>query len=240
MPMVQTAESRRLQMRLAGALYVVIIAAGIWSEAFVRAPLIVPGDTAATAANLAAAEGLVRLSFAADTIMALCDAGVAVLLFVLLWPVSAALALAAMVFRLIQTSTLVANLLNQQAALLVIGANEGAAGSAHPGPSALHLMQVQSLGYDLGLVFFGVCNIVLALIILRSGWAPRIIGWLLAGAGTVYLTGSYLRFLSPALSDGFAYAYALPLLAETAFALWLLVIAREGPRRLAQSEPAPH
>ena len=44
----------------------------------------------------------------------------------------------------------------------------------------------------------------------------------LAIAGLVYLAGSGLRFFAPELSSGFAPAYGLTIVAETAFCLRLL------------------
>ncbi|RBI86599.1 DUF4386 domain-containing protein [Rhodosalinus halophilus] len=210
------------QARLAGVLYLIIIAAGIWSEVAVRAALMVPGDATATGANILAAEGAVRLSLAADTVMGLADAGLAVLLFLLLRPVSLPLALAAMVFRLIQNALIGANLLNQQAALTAAASDPARAAEA----LALH-----AFGYDLALIFFGVSCLMMAALILRSGWIPRLIGYGIGAAGLVYLTGSYLRILAPGLSDSFAPAYAICLLAELSFALWLLLLAPRALRR---------
>ena len=51
--------------RWAGALYLAVIAGGLFAEAFVRGALIIPGDPAATAANILENEGLYRLGFAA-------------------------------------------------------------------------------------------------------------------------------------------------------------------------------
>jgi len=71
--------------RFAGALYLVIILCGLWSELAVRGPLTVDGDAAATAANILANEGLFRAAFAADTIMAMADVALAILLAALFW-----------------------------------------------------------------------------------------------------------------------------------------------------------
>ncbi|MGD9834663.1 MAG: DUF4386 family protein, partial [Piscinibacter sp.] len=49
---------------LAGVLYAVIIVAGIWGEAAVRAPLLYPDDPQRTATSVQAALGLVRASLA--------------------------------------------------------------------------------------------------------------------------------------------------------------------------------
>ena len=70
-----------------------IIVFGLFSEVFVRASLIVPGDAAATADNILASEGLFRVGFVGDAIVLLSDVAIAVLFYVLLGPVSQTLAL---------------------------------------------------------------------------------------------------------------------------------------------------
>ena len=211
--------------RFAGLLYLVIIVAGIWSEGFVRSAMTVPGDAAATAANILANEAMFRMSFAADVVMALSDAGLAVLLYVLLKPVSHTLALAAMVFRLIQTAVLASNLMNQDAALMLLNGAASMTGfdTAQLQSLALLRLEVQSHGYDLGLVFFGINSLLVAALLIRARFTPSLIGYLMLAAGLVYLTGSSLVFLAPALVEDFAMAYAVPVLAEATFALWLIV-----------------
>jgi len=208
--------------RLAGLFYVVIIVCGMASELAVRVPNIVPGDPAATAANLVEKAGLFRLSVAADIVMALSDVALAVLLFWLLRPAGGILALAAMAFRLVQAAIIGAGLLFQQAALL---AANSAPGFDPAGRKALALLflDLHAHGYDLGLVFFGVACLCLGRLIVLSGYLPRWLGYLVAAAGLVYLAGSFTRFLAPEFLGAVQFAYAIPLVAETAFALWLLL-----------------
>jgi hypothetical protein len=224
MPITAAPANPAAVARIAGALYLGIIVLGIWSELAVRAPLAVPGDPAATVANIRGAEALLRLSLAADTLMAVFDVALAVLLFVLLRPVDALLALVAMAFRLIQAAVIGAALLNQQAALLVLGGGGGG-----PELAALFL-DLQSHGYDLGLIFFGVNSLVTGYLVYRSGFLPRFVGAGVIAAGIVYLIGSYLRILAPGWVDAFAPAYAIPLVAETAFCLWLLLRGVDADR----------
>ncbi len=208
--------------RASGFFYLLIIACGVWSEGFARGSLVVPGDAAATAANIAAAPALLRMSFAADTVMALSDVAVGILLFVLLAPVNRTLALVATAMRLTQAAVLTMNLNDQNTALMLLtGATELDSGLA--AQFALLLMNAQSHGYDLGLVFFGVNCVLTGLLVVRSKFLPRWLGYALVAAGFVYLAGSGLRFLAPDLHSGFQGAYAVPVLAETAFALWLIV-----------------
>lgn len=223
---LSTTPQSKTTARTAGVLYLIIIVLGIASEVAIRAPLLVAGDAAASAANVRGAEALFRLSLAADTVMACADAALAVLLFLLLRSVNGTVALLAMVFRLLQAAIIGANLLNQQAVLLVLGSG---AGLGEADALATLFLTLHGYGYDLGLIFFGVNSLLTGYLLVRSGWLPRIVGWGIVAAGLVYLTGSYLRILAPEAYDAFAVAYFISLVAELAFALWLLVRGL-GPR----------
>ncbi|MCB1422756.1 MAG: DUF4386 domain-containing protein [Nitratireductor sp.] len=207
--------------RLAGVLYLAIIVLGIWSEVFVRATLIDPADPVATAGNILAGQCLFKGSLAADTIMALCDVALAVLLYVLLKPAGAVIALAAMVFRLVQAGLIAVSLLNQYAALAILNGTWPVAGD--PAQLAPLYLNAHSHGYDLGLVFFAVNSMLTGLLVIRSGYFPKALGYLLVAAGAVYFTGSTLRFMAPHLLSSFEPAYVVCLIAELGFALWLLV-----------------
>ncbi len=206
--------------RLAGLLYLIIIVAGLGAELGLRAPLIDLGDAAGTAAAILAAPGQFRLAIAADLVMALCDAGLAILLYLVFRAVAPGLALSAMVFRLIQTVLIAASLMALLTAWLLLTRAEGPADAA---VLALVFLDLHGHGYDLGLVFFGVNSLMMGALVWRSGVFARAFGAGLAVAGLVYLTGSGLRFFAPELSEAFAPAYGLTILAETAFCLRLLV-----------------
>lgn len=210
--------------RWAGLLYLVIIVLGISSEAVFRGPLIDLSDADGTARAILAATRNFQLSIAFDLIMALADAGLAVLLFVLFRPVAPTLALAALVFRLVQSVIIGANLMNLQAALLLLTGAQDVAALA-PGQaeamSALFL-NLHGHGYDLGLVFFGINSLLTGALIWRAGFIHRLVGVGIAAAGIVYLIGSTLRFFAPELSAAFAPAYGVTAIAETGFCLWLL------------------
>jgi hypothetical protein len=198
----------------AGLLYLTVIVFGVTSEMALRAPLYVAGDAPATALRLTDNLPLYRLSLTMDAVMVLCDIGLAVLFFVLLRPVQPTLALAAMVLRLMQGAVISGTLLFQLAAALMID-------------TAPHLvygfMQVQSHGYDLGLIFFGAGSLIMAYLLCHSGLVPRWLPPLMAGAGMVYLAGSFTRLLAPELNAALQPAYLLPLVAESALCLILLI-----------------
>jgi hypothetical protein len=218
--------------RLAGLLYLIIIITGLGAELGLRAPLIDFGDADATAAAILAAPGQFQLAIAADLVMALSDAGLAILLYLIFRAVAPGLALSAMVFRLIQTVIIAASLMALLASWLLLTSRDQLADAP---ALALMFLDLHSHGYDLGLVFFGVNSLIMAFLIWHSGLFAKAFGAGLAIAGVVYLLGSGLRLFQPEWSTGFAPVYILTILAETAFCLRL--ITQRGTQSPSQERP---
>ncbi len=210
--------------RIAGALYLCIILSGLYGEFFVRASLIEMDDPIATAENILASQSLYRSGFAADMIMVLCDVALAIVLYALFKPVNNLLSLAASVFRLIQASILSVNLLTYVAAILLLtGSSYAANANHHELDSMMTLfLNLHSYGYDLGLIFFGVSNLLIGYLIIKSVFIPGWIGYGLIAAAVVYLTGSTVRFIFPEWSETIEPVYIIPLAAELSFCIWLL------------------
>jgi hypothetical protein len=211
--------------RSAGVLYLIIIACGIFSEAVIRSSLIVAGDASATAANILSSKASFRIGFAADAIMLLSDVAIAVLLYQLLKPVSKTLSLMAATFRLTQAAVLSFNLLNYYAPMLLLtkGGYMAPFSTEQIHALSMFFLELHGYGYDLGLLFFGLSNLVLGYLIIRADYFPGILGYGLQAAGLVYLAGSFTRFLTPEHASLMQPAYIVPLVAELSFALCLLL-----------------
>ncbi|MEZ5238266.1 MAG: DUF4386 domain-containing protein [Microthrixaceae bacterium] len=179
--------------RITGIAYLGIILTGIFAEFAVRASLVVPGDAAATAANIAGSPGLFGVGIAADVVMVALDVTVAIGLFVLLRRVDRRLALAATVLRLIQGAAIALNLLNLVSALGLSSDAVGSGGAVLPGPAADALAAVErhALGYDAGLIAFGLSCIVLGRLLTISGFVPRLLATGMGATGVIYLLGSF-------------------------------------------------
>jgi hypothetical protein len=210
--------------RVTGVLYLIIIVCGMFSEVYIRAGLIVPGDAATTADNIAASELLFRVGFASDMFVFLSDVAVAVLLYVLLRPVSRIVALIAAAFRLAGTAIYGVNLLNYFVALLLLGGADYLAvfEPVQLDAMALLFLEMHGHGYDLGLVFFGLHCLMLGYLLFRSDLFPRILGVLMVLAAFGYVVGSFTRFLFPHYSAAVAPIYVAPLVGELSLCLWLL------------------
>lgn len=229
-----TATGMNTIARSAGLFYLVIIICGIWGEGVVRAPMLESDEPAVIFANISAASGLFAISIMTDLIMALSDAALAVLLFIVLRPAGQMIALIATVFRLVQTGTIAANLLNPLGALLLATGSTTFAGME---PEALHsgvhyLMTLHAYGYDVGLMFFAISCLAQSVLVIHAQNMPTPLGLMMGAAGLVYLLGGTIRILAPEMIGTLQIAYIVPLLSETAFCLWLLLRA---PSRLKQA-----
>ena len=74
-------EHPRSLARLAGAFYLMIIAFALFGYLYVRGQLIIPGDMAQTATNIAAREQLYRAGFTAAVVVVTCNLPLGLILF---------------------------------------------------------------------------------------------------------------------------------------------------------------
>ncbi|WP_425098901.1 DUF4386 domain-containing protein [Tropicibacter sp. S64] len=197
--------------RTAGALYVLIILCGLSAELLLRGPILGSAET------LAAHLPTFRLSLLADLAMILADVALALIFFTLLRPVSEPLARAAMVLRLMQAALIAMG--------LVLLAGVPLALETQP-DTAMLLTRMHGIGYDIGLIFFGLNSLIMAWLLCKAAGVPQVI---LAGiglSGLVYIAGGLTRLAAPALTEPMQIAYVIPMLSESALALWLLIAGR--------------
>jgi hypothetical protein len=198
--------------QIGGALYLVIIVAGIVGPLLTSDQLIVAGDADATAQNIASSPELWGLGIALNVVMQVCDVPVMLILFLLLSPVHKHVALLALLFNIVQTATLVANQLTLVAAQLL---------SADQAALTVVAIEAYAYGEALGLVFFGFTLVAVGYLIRHSGYLPSIIGLLIQVGGVSYIVNSFLLLV---VRDAASIAFLVPsFVAELSLALWLLL-----------------
>jgi hypothetical protein len=219
--------SPQIYARIGGILYLIIIVAGLFGHAFIRDRLIVSGDATATAANIRSLESLWRFGIAAELFMLICTVALALILFVLLRPVSRDLALLAVFFNLVSIALeAVSDSLLLLGALFPLGNAEYLRAFEPEQLYALASLSLELNGYGFGvaLIFFGCECLVLGYLICRSGYLPKALGVLMAIAGLSYLTNSFALLLAPTFADLIFPAILIPaLVGEASLCLWLLV-----------------
>ena len=225
--------SPQVYARIGGVAYLIIIVAGALGEMFVRNSIIVSGDAAATYNNIVAHPLLWRLGIVGDLIMHVCDVILMVVFYVLLKPVNKNLALAALLFNLIQTAVLVANKMNLLMPLFLSGDADYLKAFEPQQLQALAYLSVKAHGYGfgIGLIFFGFTCLVLGYLIFKSGYLPKVLGVLMQIAGLCYLINSFALILAPAFADKLFPAILLPpFIGELSLCLWLLIKGVNVPK----------
>lgn len=225
--------------RLAGLLYLVITGAAILAHIYVPEQLAALGDSI-TGAGAAAAGSLLRTALGGELVVLLSEVVLSIVLYILFAPVSRALSLTAMVFRLVMTTVHGLNLLNYFFALRALGgAGEMAAFSVEQRAALSRLfLDAHSYGFTLGIVFLVPHVFVLGYLIYRSGYVPRALGVLFLLAACGYLFDSLSLLFVPGYAATPAIVATVIAGAEIAFPLWLLARGVSAAGWARRSQPA--
>lgn len=220
-PMTPRATTRLA--RIAGALYLVVLVTGAPPELLVRARLMVPGDVAATAANIRDSATLVRLAALSDLVNMVAFLGVALVLYGLLRRVSAGGARAMLVFNAVSVAVMSLNTVNHVAALLA-ATNPGLARTGSADELATMFLQMHSVGFSIAEIFFGLWLFPLGWMLWRSRAVPRPLAGLVVAGSIGYLANVTVTFAAASLESSLTPLLTTPsALAEVSLLGWLLV-----------------
>lgn len=225
-------DSPRLQASIAGVLYLIVIVTGVFAIIYVRGAVFVPGDAAATAANILAHELRFRLGFVAELFACCCNIPMAVIFYNLFQVVNKSLTLVVVFFMLVGSAIESVVLLNHFTPLILLGDAHylSALKPEQLQVQAYMSLALQDIGLAIALVFFGFYCLVLGYLIFRSTFLPRIIGVLLAIEGCGYLFTDIASFLAPASSSKILPYFLPTAIAEISHSLWLIVVGINVPR----------
>jgi hypothetical protein len=212
--------------RIAGSIYLAAMALSIFSQMYVPDRIVVSGDTAATAHNLVALEGLYRAGIVVDILIFVSDVVLAWAFYELLKPVDDALARLGAFLRIADAAILAGVTLNGVVSLrLLSGADYLRAIDSHElqGLSRL-FMGMRVMGLNIGFVFLGAGSTIFAYLLYKSRYVPRVLsGWGLFASPLLAL-GALATLLSP----WFAAHASIPSMApmffyEVPLGLWFLL-----------------
>lgn len=216
--------SHRSLARLGGLLYLITIAMGLFREIYVKGQIVVPGDIPATADRLVQFVQLWRAGIAAELVMVVSGVALTWVLYLLLRPTDARLALLMAYFSLVALAVESAS-----AVLLVQATIPGSAASMQAiDPAFRHALVAMALrsheyGFGIALLMFGPFFLVAGNLIWRSRLFPKVVGALYQVSGVGYLVHSFVLVLAPAQAAAVFMVVALPIfVGEVTFCLWLL------------------
>ena len=223
-------QAMRQIARIAGVLYLIIIAAGMFGG-LTRESLLVSGDAVATAENILESEGLFRASITADLIMVLADVAIGVAFFYLLLPVHKGLSLLSAAFRLAQAAALGINLLTLFIVLQFLNGDAAASVTGDAQAQAYIFFKAHGVGYNLALMFFATSLLIQGYLVYISGYFPKILGVMLIIASAGYYVDNIASFVLPnytEYADTFQMVVMVAFPVELIMALWLLVKGVRG------------
>jgi hypothetical protein len=209
--------------RLAGVLYLSTAVTAPFSLIYVPRTLIVPGDAAATAEKLLAHEALFRWGVAADLIAGATLIVVVLLLRRLLSVVSRTQASAMAVLFLVSVPVGLIKLVHELGALAVLRGTDLSSAFAEPQREALAMLLLRLAGPAVVVaeLFWGLWLFPFGMLVIRSGFLPRVLGALLIVNGCAYVALSLTSLLLPEYAGALG-GYLFPAqFGELWIALWL-------------------
>ena len=212
--------------RIAGVLYLLVGIFGGFAEGFVEPKMYVAGNAAATALNVAANAGLVRMGVVADLVDQTCFVFLAMILYVLLKHVHQNVALAMLVLVALAAGIASLNTVFLFAGLQVAtnGSYLAAFGSAGVHALVLLLLDIQHYGLLIAQIFFGLWLVPLGYLAYTSGLFPKALGVVLIVGGVCYLVDLLAAFLVPEFGHMIHAFVVIPCaIAEISMVLYLLV-----------------
>jgi len=204
---------------------------GFFAMGYVPDKLIVRGNAAATAGNIAAHEMLFRLGIAGQLVG---EAGfilVALALYHLFNDVNHRHAVAMVVLIVVSIPITIVNELNFIAALLLVPGADFLSIVAKPQREAIAMVFISLHGRGLVLaeLFWGLWLFPLAALVYRSRFLPRFLGVWLALAGFAWVVQSLTGVLLPQYQSR-VNTYSQPaVFGEIAFMLWLVIRGARPP-----------
>ena len=231
--------SERRNARIAGLLYLLLAIVGPLRLLYIPRTLFVPGNAAATAANIAAHETLFRLGIAGDLFC-----GVVVLFLTLAFHrlfkgVDPYLAVLVVILGGVLPAAIgFCIVLNDSAALILARGADFLAVFGKPQRDALAVLFLRMHAQEIlaAEIFWGLWLFPLGLLTYKSRFLPRFLGvWLILN-GFGYLAMSFTGLLLPDYANRVEKITFPALTGELAFLLWLLI---RGAKERAVSDPAP-
>ena len=223
--------NRRTVARWAGGLYLAYILANVLASLVGNIGL---SDSARLLEAITGDEARFRWGLVAALVSALLFVLTAWSLYVLLRSVDEPLALLLLVLNAVGVAVQCASYLPLLAVLAQGGGAADVDALTGPRLDALALLPVTTyrVGFVMAQLFFSAWLFPLGWLVLRCGFLPRVLGWLLLVDGVAVIIWFLQVFLAPGYPAISYPSWAIGFVAELGLALWLLVkgVRSEAPR----------
>jgi hypothetical protein len=212
--------------RVAGVLYLAIIAIGVFSLLYVPSVTSVPGNPAATAHNIVSHETLFRTSIFLEIWGATLEIFLVLVLYGLLGGVDRRLAIVMVVLGLMDVPIFFANSLNDFGALLFARGEPFLSAFGMPQQQAMAalFLRLHYYGELVNEVFWGLWLLPFGMLVYKSGFLPRVLGvWLMLNCFG-YLAQNVAGMLLPQYATVVGTISTPVQFGEIAFTVWVLIV----------------
>lgn len=193
-------------------LYPVWVVLGTFSILYVSSTLIIEGDAATTARNIAENEFLFRLGIMGSLITQLLFVLIPLFLYKLFEPVSKTYSLFMVILALVSVPIAMGNELLNFAALQSLDDPE----------QMMFFLNLHTQGIGIASIFWGLWLFPLGYLVYKSEYFPRIIGIAVIFGAIGYTLGFLARLLVPNLTALLS-VFEIITFGEVIFAVWLVV-----------------
>ena len=223
----QTSVASQLKAaKLAGLLYLIAMATGLFAEFYVHFPstLIVNGDAAKTSANIIANEQLYRIGIANNIITFAIDVVLIWALYVLLKPVNKNLALLAVFFRLVETTIACFAIIHSYVAMQFVSDADHLKAFDSNQIQALSVMHyTYALSFNVVAIFLGLGSTIFNSLFFRSKYIPKVLAAWGIFASLLLLVSQFAIIIFPNVEKTIIPACYAPIaIDEIALGFWLL------------------
>jgi Domain of unknown function (DUF4386) len=226
--------STRKQARLAGLLYLLASIPAPFALIYVPNKLIVTGDATATANHIRASETLFRLGIVSELTGFILFIFVVLALYQLFKGVNEKHALAMAILLLISIPISLLNALNDIAALILLSGADflSVFETRQLDALAYVFVRLHGQGFVVAQIFWGLWLFPFGILVIRSGFIPRFLGYLLFIAGFGNVASSVSWLLLPSYAPVIDRFTGVLTAAELPIIFWLLIWgAKEQPSR---------
>ncbi len=226
--------SVKSRARLAGILYLLMGGTGAFNLLYIPSAFIVPGDAAATARRITDAALTYRMVVLSGLLSGIFFILLAMSLYNLFKEVDKTQAMLMVIFVSVSVAGGLVNLINQIAPMILLRGADFLSVFTKPQVDALALgfLRLNSHGNFLNEAYWGLWLFPLGVLVMKSGFIPRMVGILLIAACFAYLAASLTSIVLPAHKN-IVSLIGLPFeaLGEGSVAIWLL---RGGKSRVEE------
>jgi len=218
--------STEQQARVAGFLYLLIALVAPIGLLYVPGELIVLGNATATADNIRTSEWLLRIGIASELIHQTIAVFLVLALYRLFRAVNETLARQMVILgALVSVPIMFVNVLNEIAALVLVSGADFLSVFEKPQLDALAylFLRLHNHGITVASIFWGLWLFPFGMLVIRSGFIPRVFGVLLMIAGVAYLASSSATLVLPQYAPLVSQVALTLEVGELPIVFWLLI-----------------